>query len=120
MRIAIDFDNTYTLNPGAWKQCIVILQAAGADVICISSRFPNVPISGIPVPVYYSCGQLKWEFAYEHGIEVDIWIDDIPSCIGERPDRRGFEPGQAQIRRDLVKQIFDSNFNSGPYVDCSA
>lgn len=115
MKVAIDFDNTFTANPNAWKKVIEILEASGATVICISSRFPNVPIWGIPVPIYYSCGQLKWEFAHERGIEVDIWIDDIPSCIGERPDRRGFEPGQAQMRRDIIRQVFDANFNSGPY-----
>ena len=115
MRIAIDYDNTFTLHPAAWTKAIEALRSSGAEIICISSRFPNVSIEGIPVPVYYSCGQLKWEFAHERGLEVDIWIDDIPSCIGERPDRRGFEPGQAQMRRDLVRQIFDANFNAGPY-----
>ena len=115
MRIAIDYDNTFTLAPAAWTEAIKSLCAGGFDVICISSRFPNVPIKGMAVPVYYSCGQLKWEFAYERGIDVDIWIDDIPSCIGERPDRRGFEPGQAQMRRDLIRQVFDANFNAGPH-----
>lgn len=115
MKVAIDYDNTITTNPEAWLKVIDVLKEFGADVICISSRFPNVPIPKLPVATYYACGQPKWEFAFENGLEVDIWIDDIPSCIGDHPERRGLEPGQAKIRRGLVKQIFDQNFHPGPY-----
>ena len=112
MRIAIDHDGTFTTNPSMWTAIINLLKANGFDVICITSRFPNVPIHGMPVPVYYTCGQQKWEFAHDKGIEVDIWIDDIPSCIGGPP---GFEPGQAPIRREIVRKFIDASFNTGPY-----
>ncbi len=115
MRVAIDHDNTISLNREAWFKVIEVLKSFGADVVCISSRFPNVPLPPLPVPTYYTCGQPKWEFAHERGIEIDIWIDDIPSCIGDHPDRRGMEPGQATIRRQMVKQVIDANFNVGPH-----
>ena len=111
MIVAIDFDGTFSLNPPAWTEVINTLKMSGAEVICITSRFPNVPISGIPISVYYSCGQPKWEFANERGIAVDVWIDDMPSCIGGPP----IEPGQAKIRRDLMRQVIDANFKVGPY-----
>lgn len=111
MRVAIDYDGTFSANPGAWSAIIDILKSHGADVICITSRFPNAPIR-MPVPVYYTCGQPKWEFACERGISIDIWVDDMPSCIGGPPE---IVPGQVKIRRELVKKFIDSNFNAGPY-----
>ena len=115
MRVAIDHDGTFTTNPQVWTAIINMLCENGFDVICITSRFPNVPIVGMPVPVYYSCGQAKWEFATERGLEVNIWIDDIPFTIGGPPVNG--EPPQAKIRRDLIRQVIDANFNSGPHVD---
>jgi hypothetical protein len=106
MNIALDYDGTFAALPIAWKQVVEILRGHGASVFCITSRFPNVPIDGFPGDVFYTCGQQKWEWAYEHGIKVDIWIDDMPNCIGEHPEFRGREPGQAPQRREIVKNIF--------------
>ena len=103
--------------PEVWTIFLRFAAIHGHEVICITSRFPNVPISGMPVPVYYACGQQKWEFAQERGIAVDIWIDDMPQCIGGPP---GIEAGQVKIRRDLVRQIIDANFKVGPYNGVSA
>lgn len=114
MRISFDYDGTFTTNPPVWTTIIDMLRANGFEVICITSRFPNVPITDMPVPVYYSCGQSKWEFAQERDLKVDIWIDDIPFCIGGPP--LVGEPGQAQMRRGLVRQVIDANFNCGPYL----
>lgn len=112
LRIALDFDGTFTTNPGMWLKVIKTFQDANVDVICITSRFPNVPVTGIPVPVYYACGQQKADFAHERGLEVDVWIDDMPSCIGGPQ----VEPGQAVLRRQLIRQVFDANFPPGPFL----
>ena len=106
VNIALDHDGTFSTMPEHWTRAMQVLQEGGATVFCITSRFPNVPILGFPFPVYYTCGQLKWEWAYENGIQVDIWIDDMPSCIGEHPEHRGREPGQAAQRRTIVRQVF--------------
>lgn len=107
MNICVDFDGTFNELPEAWTKAIELFREAGATVFCITSRFPNVPIVGFPGDVYYSCGQPKWEFAFERGLQVDVWVDDIPSCIGEHPEKRGREPGQAMQRREIVRQVFD-------------
>jgi len=106
VNIAIDHDGTFSLLPEVWTKAIALFREAGANVFCITSRFPNVPITGMPVPVFYTCGQPKWEWAYENGVQVDIWIDDMPSCIGDHPELRGREPGQAAQRRAIIKQLF--------------
>src|SRR5690348_6048568 len=97
--ICIDFDDTFTTNPAVWTQIIELMRAAGANVFCISARFPNCPISGFPGEVYYASGKHKWEFAEENGIKVDIWIDDWPAVIGDRSDRKGELPVQFYMRK---------------------
>jgi hypothetical protein len=106
-RIALDHDGTFTALPEIWIKFIEMVRAAGGEVFCITSRFPNVPINGFPGEVHYTCGQPKWEWAHEHGIHVDIWVDDWPSCIGEHPERRGTEPPQAAQRKYITRQLFD-------------
>lgn len=105
--VCIDHDDTYTTDPETWNKIISLLQAAGADVFCISLRFPNVPItSGIPCKIYYACGQHKWEFAEQNGIKVDIWIDDWPAIIGDRSDRIGKLPPQYAQRQEILKNVW--------------
>lgn len=116
VNIALDHDGTFTAAPEQWMQAIEIFRKAGAKVFCITSRFPNVPITAFPGEVYYTCGQPKWEWAHEHGIHVDIWVDDWPACIGEHPERRGQEPPQATQRRDIIKHLF-SQLNFGERVN---
>lgn len=99
--IAIDYDDTFTSAPLVWTTIIEFLRKQGADVFCITLRFPNCPITDFPGVVHYACGQKKWEWAVEHGIDVHIWVDDWPAVIGEHPDRRGLEPPQFKIRRQL-------------------
>lgn len=103
--ICIDYDDTYTTDPVVWSQIIGLLRAAGADVFCISARFPNVPITGFPGEVYYAAGKPKWEFAEEIGKKVDIWIDDWPAVIGDRSDRKGELPVQFYIRKLVDKGL---------------
>jgi hypothetical protein len=104
--ISIDYDGTFTLDPEAWTKAIDIFRRAGFRVICITSRFPNVPIGPFPGEVFYACGAHKWDFAHENGIEVDVWVDDWPAQVGEHPERRGHEWGQLTQRRQMISQIF--------------
>lgn len=97
--IAIDYDDTFTTNKEVWTQVIELLRAAGANVFCITLRYPDCPIRDFPGEVHYASGQRKWEFAEENGIDVHIWIDDWPYVIGEHPMRKGMEPPQFKIRR---------------------
>lgn len=106
--VCIDHDGTYTTDPVAWGKCIDVLKAAGFDVICISSRFPNCPLPPLPVPVHYACGEHKWEFAHRHGLNVDIWIDDCPLQIGRDPKRTDDNWPQHDQRRDLANQVIDN------------
>lgn len=98
MNVCIDFDDTITKDPEAWLAIIDFLQKRGHTIFCITLRYPNVPLPKLPIEVYYACGQPKWEFAFEKGLHVDIWIDDWPMVIGEHPERKGLKPPQMMMR----------------------
>lgn len=100
--ICVDYDDTFTTNREAWTAVIEFLRAQGANVFCITLRFPDCPINDFPGQVYYAAGQKKWEFAEENGIDVNIWIDDWPEVIGTDPKRKGLEPPQFKLRRDRL------------------
>src|SRR4051812_3011283 len=104
--ICIDHDDTFTTDRESWTKIIEILRAAGHDVFCITLRFPDFPIQGFPGKVYYACGQHKWEFAEQNGIQVDIWVDDWPAVIGDRSDRKGQLPVQYKQRQDILKSVW--------------
>ena len=110
--IAIDHDGTYTLAPQLWDEALEVFKRAGFKIVCITSRFPDCPLPpNLPFPVYYACGEPKWEFAHRRGIEVDIWIDDTPYQIGEHPQRRGDGWPQRDIRRQYANHVIDQIAN---------
>jgi hypothetical protein len=100
--ICVDYDNTFDTCRETWTKVIEILRGAGANVFCITSRFPDCPVRDFPGVVHYASGQPKWEFAEENGIDVAIWIDDWPAMIGEHPDRKGVLPPQFYMRQEIL------------------
>lgn len=89
MRIALDYDQTYTLDPETWEKVIERFTQAGHEVMIVTFRDPGIPIEmspgagdGVPpIPVYYTSYCAKREFMRQRGIEIDIWIDDSPETI---------------------------------------
>jgi hypothetical protein len=93
MIIAIDFDDTFTVDPRTWRSVISTLQAAGHTVICATARSHSeanerdlsaatgvkVVFCGIEVCKRHACA---WA-----GYEVDVWIDDTPSAVDGTPHR---------------------------------
>lgn len=86
LTIAIDFDDTFTADEELWKLFIDVAKMRGHNVICITARNPtednvrDVP-KAIGVPVYFTSGGEKLKFSEEHGLSVDIWIDDSPYAL---------------------------------------
>ena len=96
MRIAIDYDDTYTRDPEMWNEVIVILKSYGHDVRCVTSRrrtqdnVSDIISSGIELPLVFCGYNAKAEFARAEGLPIDIWIDDHPYTID--PDGREQKP----------------------------
>lgn len=88
MLIAIDFDDTLTMDAKLWRDFIASAIAIGHRVVCVTARRDtddnNETIDtwmhshGIDLRVYYTGLASKVEHMKTLGLNVDIWIDDDP------------------------------------------
>jgi len=86
MNIAIDFDDTYTLNPNVWNQIIDILLKQNNNVYCVTKRYKDnakdivEAFANTNIPIIYAV-KSKLEAVSDAGIKIDVWIDDKPQSI---------------------------------------
>lgn len=80
MRIALDYDKTYTADTALWDSFIELAGARGHEVVCITMRRPDESIE-LPCPVIFTSRQAKVPFAEQAGLSIDIWIDDAPHWL---------------------------------------
>lgn len=91
MRIALDYDKTYTEDPTAWRLFIFHMRAFGHEVRIVTVRDdrtgldrtqPLIDLEAF-VPVVYTRGIAKRWFCshFTDGWRPDIWIDDKPETI---------------------------------------
>lgn len=84
--IALDYDDTFTKDPGLWREFARCAIARGHSVAIVTFRgqddiadiAPNVD----GLQVICTDGMPKHASAAKQGFEVDIWIDDWPELIG--------------------------------------
>lgn len=86
MRIAIDYDDTYTLNPEMWNEIIEVMRKHDCSVACVTSRrktFDNIKDISEATGLSVVCCDYnaKAEVMRKLGLRVDVWIDDNPYCI---------------------------------------
>lgn len=93
LTVAIDYDDTFTADVRTWSNVIKLLQCAGHRVVCVTARQGSdgnrCEVTGaMPdgVAVLFAYGWQKREFARANGIEVHIWIDDLPEAIPSKRD----------------------------------
>ena len=85
MRIALDYDNTYTADPYFWGLVIGKSIAHGHDIRIVTVRHPaldEIKAHDIKIPIIYTNGVAKdfWCRWFEDWI-VDVWIDDLPQTV---------------------------------------
>jgi hypothetical protein len=84
VKIALDFDETYTAHPSMWDIIIQTIKEHGHDITFVTYRFDkygnNDDITSIALKhdmdIVYTNGKQKSQF-----FEADIWIDDMPITI---------------------------------------
>lgn len=90
MNIAIDFDDTITVDTTFWQQFILNAINDGHSVYLISSRTPTAEnltyiqtclTEKIKIPIYLIHNEAKKDFIYRKNINIDIWIDNDPISI---------------------------------------
>lgn len=84
MRIAIDYDGTYTADTDLWDEWIKQAVGRGHEVICVTMRHSHEPIDRpIPCEVIYTSRKAKAFYMSAIDRYPDIWIDDHPQWIFE-------------------------------------
>jgi uncharacterized protein YueI len=87
MKIALDYDNTFTQDPGMWMAFIYMAQRCGHEITIVTSRHPHTPVPLTGLPVIY-CG-----FTAKHNHhKADVWIDDDPKHIHMDHDMSLLDP----------------------------
>jgi hypothetical protein len=82
VNIAIDYDNTFTLDPPFWRGFIMRAVMAGHKVLCVTMRHDSMPVEHeMSVPVHYTGHKAKRPFMEAQGIHIDVWIDDMPEFV---------------------------------------
>jgi hypothetical protein len=81
MRIALDYDGTYTRDHGFWRSFVTSTIAAGHDVRVVTQRYPEEEVPDVGVLVIYTCRTPKMRHLADTGWFPDIWIDDHPERL---------------------------------------
>lgn len=80
MRIALDYDGTYTRAREFWDGVIESAKGRGIEFVCITMRSPDEGIQ-MPCPIFYTSREGKLFWCARRGLKVDVWIDDQPEFI---------------------------------------
>ena len=90
MKIALDFDGTYTLHPEFWDLFLHNAKANGFKVLIVTLRHAThdrlaleAHLERLGAGIVYCDGRPKADVLKERGITVDVWLDDDPQCIFE-------------------------------------
>lgn len=85
MKIALDYDGTYTLDPEGWDRFITLMELRGHRLVCVTARHkpPELDRLQIPIPIVCVPDGYKRRGALAAGHKIDVWIDDEPGMIEE-------------------------------------
>ncbi len=80
MKIALDYDGTYTLDSKFWQSFIDLAKSNGHEVWIVTMRYPTEPID-IHEKIVYTSRRAKKSQCERRGYYFDIWIDDSPEWL---------------------------------------
>lgn len=85
MRIALDYDNTFTLDPPAWRDFVFMMTKRGHTVFIVTMRsalhdWIDPKIVDM-IRIIYCDGRPKKEVCDQLGWAPHVWIDDHPETI---------------------------------------
>lgn len=87
MKIALDYDGTYTLDPEVWDEFCDMMIDNGHEVYIVTARefeqdnIDDVLNTDYEIPIIYCDGVAKKWFCHHKGLDIDVWIDDKPQGI---------------------------------------
>lgn len=90
MRIAIDYDGTFSTDSSHWFEALTVLKSAGYEIIGVTMRSPDMKDTmcssyfDICDKVIFTSSEFKSKYLLDNNYPaIDIWIDDKPSLIQE-------------------------------------
>lgn len=86
LRIGLDYDGTVTAAPDLFYNFIIFATHLGYEVHIITMRPPKHAVNfqfseAVKGRVHYTNYQAKRTYMEEHGIHINIWVDDHPDMI---------------------------------------
>ena len=101
MLIAIDYDETFTLDPGFWREVIALAEGRGHSCICATMRYPHEEIppehARLFERVVYTGRKAKRPEVDKAGYYPSIWVDDMPWTV-DRESLLSFEEADPDER----------------------
>ncbi len=96
MNIALDFDDTFTLNPEFWGFVLQLCKSKDVNchIVTLRNDTPQdrmtieVALESVidfQVPIVFCGFKFKRQVVESLGIQIDVWIDDLPYAINN-PD----------------------------------
>lgn len=90
MNLALDYDGTITEDFDFWFNFIDLSITHGHSVFIVTARHSEPSgFTGVNVSVICTKGQQKSPFCQSIGINIDVWIDDMPETIPSYADTGG-------------------------------
>ena len=91
LTFGLDFDDTFTADPGLWAAFVKLSKHRGHRFYCVTARRDTVEntdtINDIfdewdcQMPIIFANLSSKVDTMDRRGIKVDIWIDDAPYAL---------------------------------------
>ena len=81
LHLALDYNGTYTTDPGLWADFIYRTEERGHTVTFVTMRRPSEALIFVDNPVIYTSREAKLKYCLKQGITFDIWIDDNPKWL---------------------------------------
>lgn len=85
MKIALDYDGTYTRDPELWKVVVRLFRQQGHDIRIVTARdvtHDNIDDRVDGTPIIYCNGVAKRFYCHHFAhFDPDIWIDDKPESV---------------------------------------
>ena len=88
MLIGLDYDGTFTEDPGAWLSVVRLLKAHGHEVVVVTMRYPSEAHNQIDARLLLLCEVIctsrqakEPSMLAQFGRVPNVWIDDHPAAV---------------------------------------
>lgn len=96
LKVALDYDDTFTVNPQMWGMIVAVMKQFGAEVKFVTYRSmktnnADIELSAkeVDIPIIYCNYYQKAQVCAKSGWIPDIWIDDMPILIPMKQQLEG-------------------------------